>query len=782
MRHSDEQPSKDDVPDPHVDLSLRLNSQQFTGRGGNVQDQVAAFTGMNYVAIHTKSLIAASSEAVIFDKRVEPDDESEELHGRADKSFRWWDLLSDASPWQTNSQLLMERIQQLGIHGMSMVWNVKNGWGKTSWRISVPLALVSPINPGYRDHMPYGGIRVTTIQTVGQYFNHPINHLSRRDGLYEREISITDISLAAFPHPVLRGDGYSPTTATSSWSDIIAMSERAESEQYERGSSKRVLIPYPEGENPSPTTADLDAMQRKYERRFRDTESNVVIVPPGTTGQEVTIDPDSMRYTETSELYGRNMLAAHGVSPAVAGMGDNHTYGAIAAAMQGFTANSLQPTLDLLAAEDTAAMRKEEGKALYIKYIAPKVADPELEQRDKELDLQRAAIAKDLPFTRVDQVLSMLGLPKLGGKEGEMFMDDVQAGTPDKPQSTGPVPGELTTKQSTGDKIAANQLRDATKLAALPSVTKSMRRGSMMAETQPGQRAPVIAFDLDGTLAKPGMAYTPGIINEPNEKMIQLTRVLKNAGCNIVVYTARDEDETVAEWLDSSGVPWCGINENPYVGPTGSKMLYDVLIDDRATTARTNEGVVMQSIIEHLHADWADKVLDELDRSTADNQNGYLFAPIGGKLAEKIRSIQKMIKTDHLDGDGIVSDLHITILSDMVGGHEPNIAKLLSPMKAAEFRLFNRLSLFDPKEPGGPIPLVVELEGGDIPGIHSVASRQFSHIQRHVTYRPHITLAYVMPGEAGRYADKKITRTASVIDQLVYRHPDDADLIINLRD
>lgn len=789
MRYSDsDEPTKDEPSDAHVELALHLSQQQYTGRFGDPRAQIRRFIGDHYLAINANARVGSGSESLIYDRRKQPSEEGveDELHGKADTDFRWWSLLENPSPWGTQQQLLWEVIQQLGIHGDAMVWNVPNGFGKTIWRIPIPMSLVTPLHPGYRRDMPYGGIRVNTLQWIGRNFSHPLAGVARQDGRFSfREIPIDRITLVAFPHPEARGDGYSPITAMERWAQILEGSEKAQANQYELGPNRKVMIPY-SGTNPHPTTAELDAEQRKWERRWKDTDAGVIIVPPGTIeqgAQEITMDPETMQYGQTGEQYGRLIRAGHGVNDAVAGLVDGMTYGSVAAAMQAYVSNVLQPVLNLIAAEDTAAMKREEGPAFYIHHRAPKPHDPELEQRDKELELQKAQIAKDLPFVRVNQILKMLGLPKLPGMEGEIFMQDVNASQQQQapPQK---IPGQPT--QGVANEVAQEVESKTPEMPRIMEAEKAQVKSLVRMENVQDEPAPVIAFDLDGTLAEYA-DYVPGVIGEPRREMIELAKLLHEAGVNIVVYTSRDEDEAVSTWLDIHGVPYCGINENIYAGPTASsKMLFDVLIDDRTISARTTEGIILQGVIAHLGSEeWAKRIGEAAKARKFNKRYGYLCVPITGKFGQKIKQLQGKINPDHLSGKGLEDELHITVLYGMVGGYEADIAKILSQVHQPQIVLNRALSVFGAGGPHdgatGEVAVVVELTGESLHSLHKICERSFAHIDSFPTYRPHITLGYIGEEYADHYRGMTCAGGGTKVDRLIYKHPGQPDLTIPLR-
>lgn len=95
-------------------------------------------------------------------------------------------------------------------------------------------------------------------------------------------------------------------------------------------------------------------------------------------------------------------------------------------------------------------------------------------------------------------------------------------------------------------------------------------------------RPMVVAVDVDGTLCE----YRdggPAKLGPPVDGMIEQLEALKAAGWVIVIWTVRPDSPELREQLDSYGVPYDYVNENPHGPPGGSNKIYaDVYLDDKA--------------------------------------------------------------------------------------------------------------------------------------------------------------------------------------------------------
>jgi 2'-5' RNA ligase len=294
---------------------------------------------------------------------------------------------------------------------------------------------------------------------------------------------------------------------------------------------------------------------------------------------------------------------------------------------------------------------------------------------------------------------------------------------------------------------------------------------------------PVIAFDLDGTLAQDyGDEFDPMLIGEPRPEIVSILRTLKAVGCVVVLYTVRGPESypAIVEWLTRNDIPWDGINENPLFGQNlESKMMFDVLIDDRAVNSRTPEGVILQSVITQIDPMFGEMIRQEM-MSQRTSRYGFLMAPLAGRMADEIRPLQKLIDPADLAGDGLVRDLHITILANIMDRDRDSIARVMSSVARAPFRMAKGVTVFDEVSPGVSA-LVVEIQGDAVPVLHEVAARSFSHLETFKTYRPHVTLGYVKSEAVDRYVTMQIPNIGSTVETLSFVAPGEPELIIPLR-
>ena len=752
MRHFKQQQPGSEVVDEDVLLSLALSQQQITLQDSRTNDEVTAFSGWNFVAINAICRASASATSTIKDKRLSPQGGNEPNHrdvrsqADADPDFRWWRLIDQPSPWQTGSQLRWEVVQQMHIHGFSVVWNVKNGFGKTVWRIPLPISLLEPVPPRNRPGMELGGVRVHTIQFAARYYHAASLAGSKIHYASNREIPVDHLTITAYPHPVIRGDGYGPTRAGFGWIDLATQAEIAQAQQYSRGPQKKVLIQPPEGDQINETMS-LDGYQKRLDKRVRDNETGVIAIPTGTV-QEITIDPDQMAYVDTFQSLGPTIMGLHGTPKAAAGMGENMTYGSLAATLESFGILTVQPDLDLVAAEETATMRCEEGDAYSIVHTAPEYSNPELKETQLQNDLTANTIT-------VGEWRTERGRPLLGDERDNMIV-----GSPDLLSWK---PGQSTTTS-----------------IAMPSFGDVAQRAYV---SDSGTKDPpecVIAFDLDGTLAAYDGVFNTRKIGEPRQDVVDDVNMLHDAGFGIIIYTARDDDRLVSQWLNASGVKFDAINRNPWTESNDAKVMANVYVDDHAVDAREGGAAILQGIADQLEGtENGDRLRQAMTDSGVTKELPWMFLPVRAEFLELVREVRNAISDEHVTKE--VESPHITLLPNVIPMPPAMLAERLQALSRIEVEIGNRfLVLGTGKERAITLPIY----GDDIEQLHAAVEGMVTHIASEFhTYTPHVTIAYVKESDASQYDGLKLDfePATAVASRIVYQHPVDGDLVVPLQ-
>jgi len=98
------------------------------------------------------------------------------------------------------------------------------------------------------------------------------------------------------------------------------------------------------------------------------------------------------------------------------------------------------------------------------------------------------------------------------------------------------------------------------------------------------KKSKTIAIDFDGVLADYGKGYQgKDIFGDAIPGADNATKVLKENGWRIIIYTTRPDTEALRHWLKENNITYDYINENPDQPEEskGCKLLADIYLDDR---------------------------------------------------------------------------------------------------------------------------------------------------------------------------------------------------------
>lgn len=99
------------------------------------------------------------------------------------------------------------------------------------------------------------------------------------------------------------------------------------------------------------------------------------------------------------------------------------------------------------------------------------------------------------------------------------------------------------------------------------------------------KKTKTIAIDFDGVLADYSNGYQgKDVFGTPIPGADNATKVLKENGWRIIIYTTRPDTEALRHWLKENNITYDYINENPEQPEEskGCKLIADIYLDDRA--------------------------------------------------------------------------------------------------------------------------------------------------------------------------------------------------------
>lgn len=142
--------------------------------------------------------------------------------------------------------------------------------------------------------------------------------------------------------------------------------------------------------------------------------------------------------------------------------------------------------------------------------------------------------------------------------------------------------------------------------------------------------------------------------------------------------------------------------------------------------------------------------------------------PPASEAGKALARARKAILPEDLAGEGMIDDAHITVRYGIDGEDTAGIRAYLEKQPPFEATL-GKTQAFPPSEHSdGAAPIVVPVESADLRRMEKELDKHGNFTERSFPeYKPHVTLAYVKPGEAKRYtgmteADGKKFKVESV--------------------
>jgi 2'-5' RNA ligase len=122
-------------------------------------------------------------------------------------------------------------------------------------------------------------------------------------------------------------------------------------------------------------------------------------------------------------------------------------------------------------------------------------------------------------------------------------------------------------------------------------------------------------------------------------------------------------------------------------------------------------------------------------------------------LASKVRRFANSIPDDVLAEDGREATPHITIKYGLHTNDAEDVAKVLTGQKPVQV-YFGKTSIFAGSETGANYDVLkVEVFSPELQALNQLLSERLDHTTSHPVYKPHVTIAFLKPGQAEKYID-----------------------------
>lgn len=143
------------------------------------------------------------------------------------------------------------------------------------------------------------------------------------------------------------------------------------------------------------------------------------------------------------------------------------------------------------------------------------------------------------------------------------------------------------------------------------------------------------------------------------------------------------------------------------------------------------------------------------EKVTYDYSSTQTNLPLTARPVQKILAFGKQIPDNMLAEDGREETPHITVKYGLHGEDPAEVQKLLADEGPITVTL-GKTSVFPAATTGQPYDVVkVDVESPDLHRLNAKIADALPHTDTFPTYEPHITVAYVKPGEGQKYADKE---------------------------
>ncbi len=283
-------------------------------------------------------------------------------------------LLQDPNEPDTAFDLWYETVMYLLLTGNSYWWLPPGAFGKPAAIWVLPAHWIYP--------------RANKQGMIDCYDLRPV------EGNYIRAtIPAEDVIHFKKKSPVSKIDGYSPQMAGSQWIDTQESIDRSRWFSFRNGIFPGVSVEFDAGIK-LPNEDDLNRIESRLMQRYGGeiNTNKPIMVPPGASLKKIQLNPDEMKYIESSEQLAANILSLFGVPKLLAQIPDTVSSGAVLAAQTGFFMQTLNPLwrfFGMHLTEKLAVPRYDKNLKIWWEDRTPE--DPDLLERQLNTDLAYGA-------------------------------------------------------------------------------------------------------------------------------------------------------------------------------------------------------------------------------------------------------------------------------------------------------------------------------------------------------------------------------------------------------
>ena len=378
-------------------LRMALSSSQPGNWATDHAKESEQFTGWNYVGLRPILLQALQADVTVYDDSG-PRSEQRKSHRKLMRSLtglqkQFLDrtksyqlnndeseplppddplvkLMKEPNPSQSGGLFNYERLQQLGLTGTALIWNVPNQKGKPIQRYVVPTAIAQPNRP--TTEFPNGYYRI--MPATNRWLDNAAFMSGGLSMLVNGLIPAEQIQIIRWPHPVYRDDGYSGITATARWTDTANMVDQARWQQMRCGPNPSIGVSIPDDVEMS--IDEIMDLQKQIEERYGGASKNRSVIVGRGEISKLSSSAEEMDFENAFTQMRDASLAVHGTPPMAAGIVSPTGREGLYAPLTQFVLLTCQPMFDMIAEEDTRYLRQWFGDGMTIEISAKTIDDP----------------------------------------------------------------------------------------------------------------------------------------------------------------------------------------------------------------------------------------------------------------------------------------------------------------------------------------------------------------------------------------------------------------------
>ncbi len=180
------------------------------------------------------------------------------------------------------------------------------------------------------------------------------------------------------------------------------------------------------------------------------------------------------------------------------------------------------------------------------------------------------------------------------------------------------------------------------------------------------------------------------------------------------------------------------------------------------------------------YPEWAKHVEDDV--ATAEKPSlASTQVDLPDSVAKPVLALGKTIAPEHLAEQGLEQAPHITVKYGLTE-NVPDALRALVQNEPPITVTLGKTGVFPASESGGDDVLYAEVDSPDLVRLNQKIAEAFPSEDTHPTYVPHVTVAYLKPGEGARYAgNTSLVGQKVTLNSLTFSGTDEAKTVIRLQ-